>query len=198
MRTAVLAVLATALLAARDARAQPVSSLSGPGPDTYIELHLGTYLPQHRDLDVVDPGVAVGGTFGARFSPYVSVEGGAGWVRASGREGSTKITVSDVPVTASLRLRAPYRFAEISAMGGAALHIASFSSEVDLVGLPASTVSDTAVALGYHVGLGVAFQLSPTMLFGVDVRRTFVEPQFSGTGVRLDGLRAAVTLTYHL
>ncbi len=198
MRTAVLAVLATALLAPRYARAQPVSSLSGPGPDTYIELHLGTYLPQHRDLDIVDPGVAVGGTFGARFSPYVSVEGGVGWVRASGSEGSTKITVSDVPLTASLRLRAPYRFAEISATGGAGLHIASFSSEMDLVGLPASTVSDTAVALGYHVGLGVAFQLSPTMLFGVDVRRTFVEPKFSGTGVRLDGLRAAVTLTYHL
>ena len=201
MRTAVHAMLAAALLAPAAARAQPVSSLSGPGPDTYIELHLGAYVPQHRDLDVVDPGVALGGTFGARFSPYVSAEGGIGWMRASGSEGGSKLPVSDLPITASLRLRAPYRFAEVSATGGVGLHVASFSSERRVTPAPDAaleSMSDTAVAFGYHVGLGIAFQLSPTMLVGADVRRTFVEPKFSGIGVRLDGLRAAVTLTYHL
>ncbi len=197
MRSAVSAVLAAALLAPGAARAQPVSSLSGPGPDTYIELHAGAYVPQHRDLDGVDPGYAVGGTCGARFSPYLGVEGGVGWLRATGNEGGARLSVSDVPITASLRLRAPYRFAEVSATGGVGLHVASLSSEI-LPGSSATRLSDTSVAFGLHVGLGVGFNLSPTMLVGADVRRSFLEPKFSGTGVRFDGLRAAVTLTYHL
>ena len=198
MRSCFAAVLAAAVLAPGAVRAQPVSSLSGPGPDTWIELHLGAFVPQDEDLDAVDPGYAVGGTFGARFSPYLGVEGGVGWARATGTEGGTKVIVSEVPITASLRLRAPYRIAEISATAGVGLHVTSLSTERPVLGAPRVTTSDRAVAFGFHVGLGVGFHLSPTMLVGADVQRTFVEPKFSGTGVRLDALRAAITLTYHL
>ena len=57
-------IAAAALLAPAAGYAQPVSSLSGPGPDTWVEVHLGATIPQHKDLDGVDPGYAFGGTFG--------------------------------------------------------------------------------------------------------------------------------------
>jgi opacity protein-like surface antigen len=199
MRSTAAAVLAAvALLAPAAGRAQPVSSLSGPGPDTWIELHLGASIPQHQDLDGVEPGWAIGGAFGARFSPYLGVEGELGYTRASGQEAGVTLTASDVPFKANLRLRAPWKVMELSAAAGVGLHVASLTREVpDPAGGTVSTTR-TSVAFGFQVAAGLGFHLSPTMLVGAGVERTFVEPKFEGTGVRFDALRVALTLTYHL
>lgn len=198
MRSAFTAVLAlAALLVPAAGRAQPVSSLSGPGPDTWVELHLGGWIPQDRDLDVVDPGFAFGGAFGARFTPYLGVDGGVGYVRATGTQAGAKLTVSDFPLTANLRLRAPLKVVEPFLAAGVGLHVATLATEVPGLTAPVSS-SRTAVAFGAQISAGIGFHLSPTMLFGAAVERTFVEPRFDGTAVRLDALRAALTLTYHL
>lgn len=187
------AILAAAALAAPAAtRAQPVSYLSGPGPDTYLEFHLGGFLPQD-DIEELDPNVAFGGTFGARFNPHLSVEGGIEYLRARAEEGGEEIVLSDLPLTASFRLRAPLKVAEISALAGVGIHLARLSFES-----PFGDASDTATAFGFHVGAAVAFNLSPTMTFGVDVRRTFVEPSFDGGDLQIGGVRLALTLAYHL
>lgn len=192
MKTAA-ALIAAALLAPAAARAQPVSSPSGAGPDTYLELHLGAFVPQDDDLEAVDTGFGVGGTFGARFTPNLGIEGGIEYLRASGSQGGVDVTLDDVPITASLRFRLPMKVAELSALAGLGLHVATLSIEDS-----ASEVSDTAAAFGFHVGAALQFNLSPTMLVGVDVRRTFVEPSFDDVAVRIDGLRVALTLAYHL
>jgi len=199
MRFTAAAVLAAAvLLAPAAARAQPVSSLSGPGPDTWIELHLGASIPQHRDLDVVDPGYAIGGAFGARFSPYLGVEGELGYTRATGHDAGVTLTASDLPFKANLRLRAPWKVMELSAAAGVGLHVASLTRELpDPAGGTVSTTR-TSAAFGFQVAAGLGFHLSPTMLVGAAVERTFVEPKFEGIGVRFDALRVALTLTYHL
>jgi len=193
MRLVAVALAAALLVPAAAARAQPVSSLSGPGPDTYLELHAGAFLPQQEDIDALDPGYAFGGTFGARFSPNVSVEGGVGYLRATGEQSGVNLTLSDVPITASVRLRFPFKVAELAAIGGVGLHVASLSSKVGT-----DTVSDTSTAFGFHLGAAAAVNLSPTMLVGLDVRRTFVQPRFSGVRTGIDGIAAALTLTYHL
>lgn len=191
MRT--LAVAVAALLGPVAVHAQPVSSLGGPGPDTYLQLHLGGFLPQHDDVEALDPGYAFGGTFGARFSPYVGVEAGLEYLRATGEDAGVRVRLSDVPITVSLRLRAPLKVAELAVIGGAGLHVTSFSAE------PATGpgISDTSTSFGVHLGAAAAFNLSPMMLVGVDARRTFLEPKFDGERVRVDGLRIALTLTYH-
>jgi opacity protein-like surface antigen len=199
MRSTVAAVLAAAALVAPAAgRAQPVSSLSGPGPDTWLELHLGASIPQHRDLEIVDPGYAFGGAFGARFTPYLGVEGELGYTRATGKEAGVTLTAADVPLKANLRLRAPLKVLELSASAGVGLHLASLTREVP--GGSGGTISTTrtAAAFGFQVGAAVGFNLSPTMLVGAGVERSFLEPKFEGTGVRFDALRVALTLTYHL
>lgn len=187
-------IAAAALLAPAAGYAQPVSSLSGPGPDTWVEVHLGASIPQHKDLDGVDPGYAFGGTFGARFTPWLGAEGEVGYSRATGKDAGVTLTASDLPVKANLRLRAPWKVVELSVAGGVGLHFAWLG--IEPAGIPST--SRSAVAFGFQVGAAVGIDLSPTMLVGAAVERSFLEPKFEGTAVRFDALRVAVTLTYHL
>jgi hypothetical protein len=189
---------ALALVAPAAVLAQPVSSISGPATDTWLELHLGAALPQHADLDAVDPGYAFGGAFGARFSPYLGAELGVGYWRATGTEPGLELTASDVPVTANVRIRLPGRVVELSAAAGAGLHVATFSVTPTASLAGPTPPSRTSVAFGGQVSAAAGFHLSPTMLVGASVERTFVEPKFHGAGVRFDTLRLAATLTYHL
>jgi hypothetical protein len=49
----VVVAVALSLLAPRAALAQPVSGRSGP--ETYLDLQLGAFIPQAADLDAFDP-----------------------------------------------------------------------------------------------------------------------------------------------
>lgn len=202
LKTYIAALVGLALAVPSVARSQPVSGVSGP--DTYLELHLGAFVPQHDDLDVLDTGYAFGGTFGARFTPNLGVEGELGYVRASGTDtraapGTFEQTLAMVPFAASLRVTLPLRVAELSALAGGSLAVAWLESRFGgATTIQDFTRSDTTAAFGFHVGAAAAFHLSPTMLFGVNVRQTFVPAKFDGAEVNLDGLRIALTLGYHL
>lgn len=200
--TAALAALALSAPAA--SHAQPVSTPAGAGPDTYLELHLGAYLPQHDDIDALDPGWDAGATFGARFDPHLAVEGELSYVLASGTSsqpgGSNEQRLSMVPLTASLRLRLPFKAGEVSALGGAGLYFASLENTSTIIGSGGGVTthfSRDATSFGFHVGAALAFNLSPTMLVGAEARRTFVTGKFDGVEVGLDGVRVALTLGYH-
>jgi hypothetical protein len=187
MRSIVLAA-ALAVVLPRVATAQPVSDPSGP--DTYLELQVGGFIPQHRDLEQLHAGGSVNGVFGARFNDHLSVEGGAGYYRVASDGGVPGVGAGGalwaVPLTASVRLRQPFKAFEVSALGGAGFHL------VDTRGGSATS------AWGFHVGGQAAFNLSPVMLMGVDVRRTFVEARIGGVDLGLDGLFVSAVLAYRL
>jgi opacity protein-like surface antigen len=178
-----------ALFAPVDTGAQPVSDVSGP--DTYLQLHVGALVPQSSDLDGIDTGYAFGGAFGARFSPMVSVEGGVGFARATGAKNGIRRTLVDVPFTVSLRLRLPFERGEISGLVGADLHSTRLTNEVLLL-----DVTDRATSFGWHVGVGAGFQLSPTIVVGAEVRRSFATAPFDGGDVDIGTLRFAATVAY--
>src|SRR5512133_376555 len=113
MRSLVASLAALALAVPAAAHAQPVSTMGGAGPDTYLELHLGGFVPQSSDLDKLDPGIALGATFGARFNPNLSAELELAYYRAQGTDQGVKGTLGVMPVTASLRLRYPFKFAAL-------------------------------------------------------------------------------------
>lgn len=192
---AVLAV-ALALLAAPAARAQPVSARSGP--DTYLEFDLGTFIPQSGDLNQFDPRVAVFGTFGAMFSPAIGAEASIGYYRAAATtrgtppDPDTSQTLGIVPVMVNLRLVAPLKAVELSARAGVGMQFATLYST------GGSSSYDKATAFGWQVGASAAFNLSPTMLVGVDVLGSFAEGKFNGVAVGLDGIVFAVKLGYRL
>jgi opacity protein-like surface antigen len=186
MKKLAAAAAALALLAPAAAHAQPVTTYGGAGPDTYLNLQLGAFVPQSDDLDAFDPGVAFSGTFGALFTKNLGVEGTLGYYRADA--GDARVGV--VPFLVSLRLVAPLKVAELSARAGGGIHFAGFSSDGPL------GVSESDTTFGFHVGAAVGFNLSPTMTFGVDVLRTFATANFGGGDVDLGGLLATVQLGY--
>ncbi|MGB8930494.1 MAG: porin family protein [Anaeromyxobacteraceae bacterium] len=187
-----LAGALVALLVPIAAWAQPVSDVDGP--DTYLQIHLGALIPQSSALDQLDPGVAFGGAFGARFSPMVSAELGVGYARMTGRTGDFRSTLIDLPISASLRLRLPFERGEISGLAGADIHSSRLSTESTLTSV---SVSDRATSFGWHVGAGAGYQLSPTILVGVDVRRYFATAAYDGGDVDIGSLRVAATLDFH-
>jgi hypothetical protein len=186
--------IALALLAAPAARAQPVSARSGP--DTYLELDLGAFLPQAKDLDRFDPGVALSGTFGAMFSRYVGAEASLGYYRATATLAAaplaTDVALNVMPVLVNLRLVAPFKSMELSARAGPGIHFASLHSS------GGASAWDTATAFGFQVGGSAAFNLSPTMLVGLDALWTFAEATFGGIDTRIDGVIVSVKLGYRL
>jgi opacity protein-like surface antigen len=189
------AVLAVALssLAAPAAHAQPVSARSGP--DTYLVLNLGAFLPLASDLDGLDPGIAISGTFGAMFSPYLGAEASLGYYRTAGVVPTLLTNVDTalgvVPVLVNLRLVAPFKALELSVRAGGGVH---FASRYDTALLSSNYATSTA--FGWQVGAGAAFKLSPIMLVGVDVLGTFAEATFDGKSTSLDGVTVAATLGY--
>lgn len=184
-----LAAFAWIALAPVSSLAQPVSDRSGP--DTYLEFHAGAVLPQGDDLDGFGTGFSFGGTFGARFTRHLSIEGEVAYWQTDDSEAGVDEKIAVLPLTATLRLRAPLSFADLSAFGGGGLHLAWYTAS------GAIEASEDDAVFGWHVGAAVAFRLSPTMLAGAEVRRTFVAADLGGTDWKLDGLRVALTLAYH-
>jgi Outer membrane protein beta-barrel domain len=187
-------VLAVALLAAPAARAQPVSARSGP--DTYLELDLGAFLPQAKDLDQLDPGVAFSGTFGAMFTRNLGAEASLGYYRAAATLTAaplaTDVSLNVMPVLVNLRVVVPFKAMELSARAGPGIHFASIHSS------GGASAWDTATAFGLQAGASAAFNLSPTMLVGLDALWTFAEAKFEGIDTRIDGVIVSVKLGYRL
>lgn len=178
-------------LAPSAAGAQPVSESSGP--DTYLQLRIGGFIPIGVDLEDLDPGLDLGGTFGARFGPVLAAELGLGYLRLEGRAEATDLALWDVPVTASLRVRAPLKIAEVSVFGGAAVHFVSTSSHPDV----GDVSEDDATAFGWHAGAEIAFHLSPMVRVGAEGAWSSARPRLEGGRIDLEGVRASITAAYH-
>lgn len=190
-----LAAIAALVLGPLPSRAQPVTVTGGSGPDTYLQLHAGAVLPQGDDLDGFDTGFSVGGTFGARFTRHLSIEGEVAYWQSTVSEAGVDQRIALMPLTASLRLRMPVAFAELSAFGGAGLHVAWYTVR-DATGTTTVETTEDDATFGFHLGAEIAFHLSPTILAGAEARYSVVNADFAGTDVQLDGLRVAMTLAY--
>jgi hypothetical protein len=180
---AALAAAAVALATPLFAHAQPVSEPAGP--DTYLQVHLGAYLPRASN-DNLDTGYTVGGVFGARFTRHLAAEAGISYDRATG-PGSE--TLADVPITASLVGRLPFKRAELAAYAGPDLH---------LVRLTLGGTTQSSSVFGLHYGVRAGFNVWPTTLVGIDAGGDLAEARF-GTGFHsISGFRIALTLQYRL
>jgi opacity protein-like surface antigen len=142
------------------------------------------------DLDDFDPGVAVSGTFGAMFTRNLAAEATLGYYRATSSQLGIETNLNATPVLVSVRLVAPFKTMELSARAGAGIHFASFHAT------GVASRYESATAFGFHVGASVAFNLSPTMLVGLDALGTFASAEFAGVDTSIDGLTLSAKLGY--
>jgi hypothetical protein len=180
-----IVVAAVVALLPLSAGAQPVSDASGP--DTYLQVHLGAFVPR-GDLDQLDTGFTVGGAFGARFTRHLAVEGAVAFERATS-SGPGSITLNDVPIAVSLVARLPFKQGELAAYGGPDLHVVHLAMD----GPPSRSWDE--VGFGGHYGVRAAANLWPTALVGIDLSGTIAEAKLDRT-TRLDAFRLAVMLQY--
>lgn len=181
---AVVAVAALAAAAPGAAAAQPISEATGP--DSYLHVHLGAFVPQ-ADLADLDTGYTFGVAFGARFTRHLAVE--AGLAMQGARESAAGLRYTDVPFSVSLVARLPLKRAELAGYGGVDLHLARLSS-------PGAGSTGTEVGFGGHLGARVGFNLWPTTLVGLDLRFSRATVHFDGVAADLQDVRCAVTLQH--
>jgi len=182
-----LVAAALALAVPLSAHAQPVSEATGP--DTYLRVHLGAYVPASNALDL-STGYTFGAVFGARFTQIVAVECGVAYEHARSN-GTGGATLSDVPISVSVAARLPLKKAELALYAGPDLHLVSVRTGS---GLARQSSSDTA--FGGHGGLRAGFNVWPTTLVGLDARASFARASFGSGHADINSVRIAVTLEY--
>lgn len=190
--------IATALVAlAGTASAQTPAYPAAPppwAPSSYLQLRLGVHVPQSSDLDGFNNGVALEAAFGYRWHPNFAAELGIGYFKNSSdtlqtTSGALDVSISSIPVTASLVLVAPMGNVELKGLVGVGLHSTTFDASVG--GLSGS---DSNTAFGFHIGGGASVALSPQVSLGADLRYYIVKPSFAGVDISIDGLQIAANL----
>lgn len=184
MRVFVAAGLALAIALPGAAAAQPVSEATGP--DTYLHVHLGAFVPQ-ADLADLKTGYTFGAAFGARFTRHLAVE--ASVALQAARESAAALRYTDVPFSVSLVARLPLKPAEIAGYGGVDLHLARMTSA-------GGGSTGTEAGFGGHLGARVGFNVWSTTLVGLDLRLSRATAHFDGLAVDLQDFRCAVTLQH--
>jgi opacity protein-like surface antigen len=189
-------VAAAVLVFASTALAQSYPAHSGFRPSSYVQLRLGFYSPESSDLDGFDRGVAIDGAYGYRFSPNLAGEIGLGYFRttasASGGGFAADVTLSDVPITVTVKAIAPLGAVELYGAVGLGLHSVSISASASGIG----SGSDSTTALGVHLGGGINVPVSPVVSLGLDLRYVIAKADFSGGSVNIDGLLVTGALLY--
>jgi opacity protein-like surface antigen len=185
-------LVATAALAQAPASAPPGAFQ----PSSYLQLRLGIFSPQSSDLDGFDSGIALDASFGYRFHPNFAGEVGIGYWRSSASASASGMTasatVSDLPVTASLKAIAPVGSMDLYGLVGFGLH--SVKLEASVTGVASG--STTGSAFGFHLGAGLAIPVSASASLGLDLRYLIASPSFNGVSLHVDGLQATGVLLY--
>jgi opacity protein-like surface antigen len=142
--------------------------------------------------------------FGAFFTRNFAAEVGIGYFQSSSdtvsvstpyglATGKAELTV--IPVTATGKLVYPIQNVDLYALAGLGIYSGEMKATATLAGLTSSE-SSSDTAFGFHLGGGVAFQLTPEFTLGAELRYTILEATFFNTTGHLDGLRLGVMGAY--
>jgi opacity protein-like surface antigen len=174
----------------------------------YVAFRGGLYQPRGEDEgDIFNNGIDLGAAFGVHVHPNVALEGGIGYYRASSdrvtiSDGidtlSAKLSLSAIPITASVRFGLPVGAVTFSALAGIGIHMAELEAEVESGDLSGSA-SESDTAFGLHLGGGVAVKVSERASVGAELRYSFAEATFADElDVKLDGLQLGAVLAFRL
>jgi opacity protein-like surface antigen len=185
--------------------AAPGQQPGAGGRDRYFALRLGSYMPQHSDMDGFNSGFDGEVAFGAFFTPNLAAEVGIGYFQSSSdtvsvstpygvATGKAELTV--IPVTATGKLVYPIQNVDLYALAGVGIYSGEMKATASLPGYSSASESSSDTAFGFHLGGGIAVRLTPEFTIGAELRYTGLEATFFDTTGHLDGLRIGALAAY--
>ena len=179
-------------------------SSSAPGspmmdkPMNYVVLKGGGYFPSDDfDLGRLNPadedirnrfknddGFSGEVAVGHYFLPMLAVEIGAGYFQNKAFSSTTTSTMLRViPVVATGKVFLPLGMFEPYGLFG----IGGYISDLDRKGDGRDAFEDPEVTFGLHAGAGFNINFTPRAFLGLEGKYLWVEPEFGGDEVNLDG-----------
>lgn len=183
----VLAVMLTGITATAFAEDKPAN---------YIALKGGVYSPSDSyDVDNFNggnrtkldstTGFAGEVAFGHYFMPMFALEVGAGYFESDGSAEAEpgEVTLKVIPAVATAKALLPLGIFEPYALFGAGAYFTDFSASENT-----GTVNgSTDVTYGWHAGAGLNVDFTDNLFAGVEAKYLWVETDFDGQDVNIDG-----------
>lgn len=168
-------------------------------PPNYFDLKLGAYLPQANDVKDFDSSFYGELGYGYYFTQNFAVEIGVGYtkpgasVSANGSSASADITI--IPATLGLRGSIPIGTFEPFATAGVGVYFTKAEASVSSPTIGGSGSKNDDV-VGYYLGLGANFNVSPNVYLGVEGKYFWAKPSFEGVDVKIDGINLTANIGY--
>jgi outer membrane protein W len=176
-------------------------------PMNYVVLKGGAYLPSENfDLGRLDPNdPAVRSNFrrdngfsgeiavGRYLLPMLSVEIGAGYFQSKAFSATAPSTMLRViPVVATGKVYLPLGVFEPYGLFG----IGGYISDLDVKNDGREAFRDPELTFGLHAGAGFNINFTPRTFLGLEGKYLWVEPEFGGDDVKLDGFITTANLGF--
>jgi opacity protein-like surface antigen len=161
-------------------------SASAAMPENAVAIKLGGYFPQADDVDDFDTGLNVEISFTHYFHPNFALELGVGYFKS---EDDFDDKLTSYPITLNLKAVYPVGGIELYALGGIGAYYAKL--EVPFLGF-----DENDTVLGYQLGVGANFNITPIVYIGAEAKYFWAKPDFAGVEIKIDGLQATANLGY--
>ncbi len=154
-------------------------------PENAAAIKLGGYIPQANDVDNFDTGFNMELSFTRYFHPNFALELGVGYFKS---EDEAELT--SYPITLNLKAVYPVGGVELYALGGIGAYYAKWETPTGF--------DENDTVLGYQLGVGANFDISPVVYIGAEAKYLWAKPDFGfPVGERkIDGIQATANLGY--
>lgn len=176
-KIALLAIVSLSLIAmiANVAQAENLPS--------YAVLKAGVYSPEADDLDEFDSGFNGEAAFGTYIGKDLAVEIGINWFKTDVKEANLDADIETMSVLLlSLKKFYPIGDFEPYIFVGGGYYSVKADFRVD-AGVPAS---DTVNAVGWHLGLGANYNITPRIFVGAEAKYLWADADIDIAGVSYD------------
>ncbi|NJD62919.1 MAG: porin family protein [Deltaproteobacteria bacterium] len=153
-------------------------------PPNAVTVKAGAYFPQANDVDDFDSGFNAEISYTRYFHPNFALELGVGYFQS---EDGAELT--SYPITANLKGVYPFMGAEFYGLAG----IGAYYVKAEGGGF-----DENDTVLGFQLGIGANFDLTPVIFVGAEGKYFWAKPDFGAPAgeVKIDGILATVNLGY--
>lgn len=161
-------------------------------PPNALTIKAGGYFPQADDVDDFDTGFNGEISFTRYFHPNFALELGVAYFQS---EDDFNDELTGVPITLNLKGVYPIGAVELYALAGIGAYYVKIEDST-------GNFDENDTVLGYQLGAGVNFNVTPVVFVGAEAKYFWAKPEFDfgfpiGTAeIKIDGWQATANLGY--